>query len=80
MAATALYRALVEAGASESTALEATQEMERDFEARTGGFVTKVYLDERLDALEARLSEKLTWRMMIFAGVIIAAVGLMIKL
>ena len=76
MATTALYRALVKAGAGEDAASEAAQEIEQELKET----VTRSYLDEKLRTLKAEIEASLTWRLGVITGVIIAATGLMIKL
>ena len=71
MSATALYRALVEAGASEDLAERAVENL-----MFSNQMATKSVLKTDLTELESRL----TWRMVIIAGVTIGAIGIIVKL
>ena len=71
MSATTLYKALVEAGAPENLAEKAVENL-----MFSDQVATKSDLKIGLATLEARL----TWRMVIIAGVTIGAVGIIVKL
>lgn len=71
MSTTALYKALVEAGTSENLAEKAVESL-----IFSGQAATKSDLKTGLAELETRL----TWRMVIIAGVTIGAVGIIVKL
>lgn len=71
MSTTALYKALVEAGASEDLAERAVENLMFSNQA-----ATKSDLKTGLAELETRL----TWRMAIVAGVTIGAIGILVRL
>ena len=71
MSTTALYKALIEAGTSENLAEKAVESL-----MFSDQVATKSVLKTDLAELETRL----TWRMIMVAGVTIGAVGLIVKL
>lgn len=71
MSATALYKALIEAGTSENLAEKAVENL-----MFSDQVATKSDLEIGLAAIEARL----TWRMVVIAGVTVGAVGILVNL
>ena len=71
MSTTALYKALIEAGASENLAEKAVENLM---------FSDQVTTKSDLKTGLAELESRLTWRMVIVAGVTIGALGIIVKL
>lgn len=71
MGATALYKALVESGASENLAEKAVENL-----MFSDQVATKPVLKTDLAEFESRV----TWRMVVIAGVTIGVIGILVRL